>query len=42
MNLILLGLFTLSLGYMVAVISAFHDTYIVLSAFGMTVVSSVC
>lgn len=37
-NLILLGLFTLSLGYLVAVISAFHDTEIVLAAFGMTII----
>lgn len=38
MNLILLGLFTLSLSYLVGAISSFHDTKIVLAAFSMTMV----
>jgi len=35
-NMILLSLFTLSLSYMVAAISTFHDTKIVITAFGIT------
>lgn len=39
-NLILLALFTLTLSYMVAVISSFHETEIVMLAFGMTMICS--
>jgi len=40
-NLVLLAIFTISLSYMVAVISSFHDTKIVLALFGMTLLISV-
>jgi len=40
-NLVLLGIFTISLSYMVAVISSFHDTKIVLALFGMTLLISI-
>lgn len=40
-NLILLAIFTISLSYMVAVISSFHDTTIVLALFGMTLLISI-
>lgn len=40
-NLILLGLFTLSLSYMVAAISSYHNTEIVLAAFGITLLVTV-
>ena len=39
-NLILLAVFTLAIGYLVAAVSTFHDTKIVLAAFGMTTVSN--
>jgi len=40
-NLILLGVLTLSVSYMVAAISSFHDTKIVITAFGMTTVCTI-
>ncbi|XP_065053901.1 protein lifeguard 1-like [Rhopilema esculentum] len=40
-NMILLCVFTISLSYLVAAITSFHDTKIVLLAFGITLVASV-